>query len=813
MSTETGSPRRRVVRYVASIGAFAAMLVVLFSAGARAQYVDCKVTTDLKTDPLTEIVSKDGVLSGTIVLADEFRYKQVTRTDGKPGCQPQLRRFYTDKESSGPLDPNAIHAPRPGPTLRGKLGDVVQITFLNQINLIDYGDSIDRWQQMTGDLNATPGAGCDAATLPSGSPTIPPPAYPQVGANPVYDSMPNCFHGSSTGNLHFHGTHTNPNGTADNVLIGVVASPRKAGMPVVTGASVADDFKRFFAECKSRLQANALNEWPVNWNSSPALLHWAKGPDTATFTSQRTLLQQYDAALPPVVQKPDPRALWPVDALQDAQGAWPQYYVGAFPYCFVLPNFPGKGQAADQRMGQAPGTQWYHAHKHGATMTNVANGMVGAFIIEGDGYDGVLNAYYNKYRTDTSKDWTRQQPTMVVNQLEDVPNMVTNKRGQAAFSINGQIAPNVTMYRGEVQMWRIVNASAISGFYLPQLPPGFTWRQMAQDGVQFDDGNYQSRAGHAVFVAPGNRIDILVQAPMSEPAVSAVRVVQSRSVSGAQGKWALAANDPAARAKLPTLLNINLVEPTAGQNPMEIMAKMPARPTFLKDIAASEIVNPKPRVLDFRTVNAGGTPQGPNSQHTINGEKFNEKEPWVIDKLNVAERWKIVNTSNGGVDHPFHIHINPFQVTEVFDPNAPLVDPKTNQAVTFTADVAGTPTLTVAPQFVVPGDTTKYPPEIAKLQCTLDPGNQATWKPCVKTPPQAGATNIWWDVFPIPDARKVGSTVIPGYFMLTSRFDDYPGEYVMHCHILAHEDRGMMKIVEVAPKPEDLLKYALMCHH
>jgi len=27
---------------------------------------------------------------------------------------------------------------------------------------------------------------------------------------------------------------------------------------------------------------------------------------------------------------------------------------------------------------------------------------------------------------------------------------------------------------------------------------------------------------------------------------------------------------------------------------------------------------------------------------------------------------------------------------------------------------------------------------------------------------------------------------------MRSRFVDYTGQYVMHCHILAHEDRGMM---------------------
>jgi FtsP/CotA-like multicopper oxidase with cupredoxin domain len=64
-------------------------------------------------------------------------------------------------------------------------------------------------------------------------------------------------------------------------------------------------------------------------------------------------------------------------------------------------------------------------------------------------------------------------------------------------------------------------------------------------------------------------------------------------------------------------------------------------------------------------------------------------------------------------------------------------------------------------------------------------------------------------VFAIPSGRQVtvsnlnsGQTVtvnVPGYFKMRSRFVDYPGQYVLHCHILAHEDRGMMNIVEVVP--------------
>lgn len=36
-----------------------------------------------------------------------------------------------------------------------------------------------------------------------------------------------------------------------------------------------------------------------------------------------------------------------------------------------------------------------------------------------------------------------------------------------------------------------------------------------------------------------------------------------------------------------------------------------------------------------------------------------------------------------------------------------------------------------------------------------------------------------------------------GEIKLRSRYERYPGKFVMHCHILDHEDNGMMEIVEV----------------
>jgi FtsP/CotA-like multicopper oxidase with cupredoxin domain len=80
------------------------------------------------------------------------------------------------------------------------------------------------------------------------------------------------------------------------------------------------------------------------------------------------------------------------------------------------------------------------------------------------------------------------------------------------------------------------------------------------------------------------------------------------------------------------------------------------------------------------------------------------------------------------------------------------------------------------------------------------------------TPLKLPAPWIWWDVISIPAAVQAvdadgkgivgpdGNPVLeggPGYIKIRSRFVDFPGKFVLHCHILGHEDRGMMQMVEV----------------
>ncbi len=43
------------------------------------------------------------------------------------------------------------------------------------------------------------------------------------------------------------------------------------------------------------------------------------------------------------------------------------------------------------------------------------------------------------------------------------------------------------------------------------------------------------------------------------------------------------------------------------------------------------------------------------------------------------------------------------------------------------------------------------------------------------------------------------TVVVPRFGSVTfrSRFEDFTGRYVLHCHMINHEDLGMMQIVEV----------------
>ena len=742
-----------------------ALLIGIVAPPARAQSstpIDCGPIVGQPLQAVPEIPRSGSIVRGTLVTAGaNARIAYIVFKDDRgllrrmPGslllpdgkvdttkiqCYQQWVRAYSKDAPRGSQEANApVLNPLPGPTIRARVGDLVELTFLNLIDPLRFPRA---------DIGK-----CDqTSTVLNGKVT---PLYPGT------DKYPDCFGESINTNVHFHGTHTNPASTGDNVFLQIKPSPRAANAartPAVDADSVRAAFTDFFGRCEAELpSATVPKQWPRLWSNAPKPFR-----DWADQTVQKYAPDWY-------VQNQN----------AVANGAWPQNYVGAVPYCFRLPDYtpttwPPAPQAATMSahaegagaaehdetqaplrpliMGQAPGTHWYHAHKHGSTTINVSNGMTGVFIIEGK-YDDEIKAGYPGGIT---------QQVMVIQQLGGVPNL---ERGRGAddpyFSINGILQPVITMRPGEVQWWRIANTSSRAGVYFLR-SADFKWKQIAQDGVQFNDANYQASNSNEFLLASGNRADLLVQAPQTA------------------GSYTLLVNnsvDPVDRpstAKKLTLLTVKVAGTSAN---MSFLSKAPSFPPFLTDIQASEVKATRTIVFATQPLPPAGAPP-PAPQHTIDGKLF-DGEVGAAVVLNQVEEWKIVNETfpnKGGnqIAHPFHIHINPFQVVELFDPNA---------------TIPGTTT----PQYVTTNPQTG--------QCLINLSDPATWKPCASVPAPA---NIWWDVFSIPSGANftdsAGKTVqVAGYFKMRSRFVDYAGYYVIHCHILAHEDRGMMTVVYVTP--------------
>lgn len=768
------------------------------NASANTSQVPC-VAAQQPLVKIPEILSKDGRLRATVVTGTEqvrmpTRFADPTKTPAakppvQPGdpasmqvCYPEWVRTFRSPDTTTPFPApvSGLNGLMPGPTLRARVGDFIELTLVNEIDPSKFGQSIDQ-------------ENCDMTSM----------GYP----GQAHDHFPDCFHGSTTVNMHFHGTHTNPTSTGDNVFLEILSSKRLVGG---TPPPPPLNFDAWFALCETELSKGSHVEWPVVWDNLPKDYR----------DQQMEMLQQFD-------KQPNGggKSLWDINQTAIDRHLWPQYYIGSFPYCYRLPKYPevappptstgGAGsaemaahhgmsgaamleQGGALKMGQSPGTHWYHAHKHGSTTIDVSNGFVGAFIIEGQ-YDDEINEVYKAY----GPEWTRTQPVMVINQFGSSPNLKGSVAGGGGqdkgpdFSLNGQTDPVVNMKPGEVQMWRILNASGRAGALFLTPPAGLNWKVLARDGVQLYTDNYAKSGNESFLLASGNRIDLLVQAACTNQAGCTYPVLVENTV------------DPSDLVSTPskTVFPISLATVKVAGNAvnMPFPGASPAStfPSDLSDISDDEIKGTQ--TIDFGTVPQsfvnGAPPKSPAAVHTINGKLF-DGEVGVSVLLNKVEEWKVTNNSTF-ISHPFHIHINPFQISEIFSPNSTLPDGTT-------------------PLYVFDNATLK------PGQCRVNTLDPTAWKPCTATVP--AKHRLWWDVFPIPSGQSVTlpSTVcteidkcpaaiskytacsttngvsscavtIPGYFKMRSRFVDYPGWFVIHCHILAHEDRGMMTVVEVSP--------------
>jgi FtsP/CotA-like multicopper oxidase with cupredoxin domain len=654
---------------------------------------DCGARGKEELRELTATTAKNGVLSLTLEVSGATITVPVFNTITKD-CEDKsfYGRMYRDSVS-GKLT-------FPGPTLRvrraskGRPGDSIRVLLKNDLppsadsETCVWAGAPELCDCTTGLLN--PPQCCNQKIKPTGM---------------------NCFHGSNTTNLHFHGAHVSPQEPQDWVFLEL----------------------------------------------SPEGQKFAHDPPRA---DQRT--GQFQYAIDPLSER------------------------------------------------QPEGTHWYHPHKHGSTAEQVGNGMAGALIVEGP-FDDWLQEQYKAKGPLVEKVMILQQVhdlnytsvTRVGRQFDKTEIENEPPPGTPMPLINGQLVPKITMNPGEIQRWRLISATMEASAQLVIDLDGrgpkqdtIQVRQIAMDGVQFSPKNYQAqpllntacrkekdgkvKCDPKFQLSPGNRGDFLVKAPDQRGTWGTTVLIPYEVIGavGEQGTGMGRGNKPVQRAltraaldalapgdRQPALLSVYICNPATDQGCVKKSMEFPEPKDFvaLPDFLSRPMIPTRFHNVQFQVLGPEGDEPPPGELPVAEGRfgvqmhvrendkdqlKFRQFDPRCANftaPLDSVEEWHIsqnINTKEGAPPfHVFHIHTNPFQVvgTERYD--------EKKKSYVLTA----------------------YPEPIWQDSITLpdndddNPGNADT-----------------------ADVRVV----------IRRRVEDFTGAYVLHCHFLGHEDRGMMLMVQ-----------------
>jgi len=463
--------------------------------------------------------------------------------------------------------------------------------------------------------------------------------------------------------------------------------------------------------------------------------------------------------------------------------------------------------------GHPAGTFWYHTHRHGSTAIQVSSGMAGALIIRGDrdptptatgDLDTLLDGLTDRVlvfqqiqyacrdaptadnplgpikRTNPPDDMTYRCDPGDVGTIEGYDQLSGWPQSGRYTSINGLVLPTFEATQGQLERWRMIHGgvrdtislrivkmkpSAQLAATLSQAEArtfiqescsdsGITRYRVAADGLTLA----QAQGSNLTVFQPGYRWDELVLFP--EAGTYCLIDASSPKAGSVNG------DDPN-----PSLLGFVKVEP--GTAPptdytrqivdtlvAQAEAKMPgdvkaAVIADLKgglklskfvphpDIAEGEVTGQQDLTFNVRS--------GPLFQvsNTASADDSKSYDPARLDrelKLGGVDEWTLRSGAGG---HPFHIHVNPFQVVSILDPNGKDVS------------VWGVPD---------------------------DAGDKLD-------PQYSGLKGAWKDTLWVKGGYKI---------TVRTRYERYIGAFVIHCHILDHEDKGMMQNVAIVLPDGDI---------
>ncbi|MEH2080312.1 MAG: multicopper oxidase family protein [Nostoc sp.] len=380
------------------------------------------------------------------------------------------------------------------------------------------------------------------------------------------------------------------------------------------------------------------------------------------------------------------------------------------------------------------GTNWYHPHLHHSTAMQVSSGMAGALIVEGklDQLPEIISAQ--------EKIFVFQQISYGEDgRIRDYGRFGPGKWQKTGrqITVNGQLAPKITMHPGEVQHWRFIHAGIRETIDV-QLQQG---KQVLNQGDITDNGETTIHLvrsdkliklneiavdgiplGHldswdTVELQPGYRSDLLVK--IDKPGdYQLVDLPSSKGLIGAEQYGHLLATvevkgDP-----------VTMPLPSEAELAAVKVAEVPP------EITTEEVKGKQNVVFNLfcePSTDCSGKVQ--SVVFDVNDTPFDDpKKRTRFLELGKTEEWSLAvgKTPASVPGHPFHIHINPFQHTRLG--------------------------------------------------------------------PDGKNETIWRDTLLVMQGKPE---------KVRTRYTDFDGQFVLHCHILDHEDAGMMQLVNVV-KPNQI---------
>lgn len=276
------------------------------------------------------------------------------------------------------------------------------------------------------------------------------------------------------------------------------------------------------------------------------------------------------------------------------------------------------------------GLYWYHPHHHGNVEYQLASGLSGAIVIE------------NELETIPEVAIARERLLFINEIVIDENGDTTASHAPGAgvtklYPVNGVLDPTIAIAPGEVQRWRI--AAANGDRFLKLKLDGHVLSQIALDGNTFAEPVEKDE----ILLLPGNRVEVLVKG--GAEGTYALRALEyDRGFGGPVPEVTLATVECAGRAADQPLPAV-LVPPPAGPSDASVVLER----TFAFDV-----------MIDGAAVTFG-----------INRQAFDPDRIDASAVLGSTEEWVIMDRV--GEEHPFHVHVNPFQVIEVN--GVPVADP------------------------------------------------------------------------------------------------------------------------------------------